>query len=497
VSRIGRYEIESELGRGAMGTVYLAYDPGVRRRVALKTFLVPSGLSAEQRRDRQERFLREAQAAGALSHPGIVTIFEVDEDPLCDLPFIAMEYVPGRTLQQVIRDGGPLPAERVREIAATLSGALHTAHQSGVVHRDVKPANVLVRDGDGAVKITDFGVARVPTSELTTSGTPVGSPAYMSPEQLRGGEIDGRSDLFSLAAILYQALCGERPFVGDDVPSVTYAIVHEDPGPITRRVADLPVALDRFFARALAKDPGQRYPNAPAFGTAIQEALDEATPEVAAAAPAAATQPLIALAPPEPERKKGPKPRREPRTPLAVLPHRSRWAFGAVLAVLAITVVWLLTGGGPEVVGDTPEVAAENGDAGATEADEPGLIESARSALGLAEDAYLEIEGKSSVKSGALVVLVDGVEVFTRELSTEDRNVKRFFKKVSGKAHEIFDARIPVSAGEREIVVVVQTQRRESPYEESVTVELEPGESRTLEVIAGRTFGDPLSVQMP
>jgi len=465
-----------------MGTVYLAFDPRVRRRVALKTFIVPAGLSADERRSRQVRFLREAQAAGALSHPGIVTIFEVDEDPLCDLPYIAMEYVPGRTLQQLIADEGPLPAERVREMAVTLAGALSVAHLSDIVHRDVKPANVLVREPDGAVKIADFGVARVATSELTHGGDPVGSPAYMSPEQLRGEPVDGRSDLFSLACVLYLALTGERPFAGDDVPSVTYSIVHEQPVPVTRRVAGLPGALDRFFERALAKSPSDRYPNAAAFGAAFQEAVDEAP---AATTERTATRPTVGAGAPGPG-------------PPAGVPWTRRplvWGIAAAAAVVLIA-AWSLsrTPWGADERPLAEEVAATP-DAPSIDEDR-GLANKARSVFGVTGEAYLDLEATSSVKDGTLTVLVGGSEVYSRELSTEDRNVKRFFKKVAGNVQESFDARIAVPSGNHEVVARVETARRSAPYEESVTVDLEPGESRKLRLVAGRTFGRPLSLHI-
>jgi hypothetical protein len=466
-----------------MGTVYLAYDPRVRRRVALKTFLVPAGLTAEKRRDRQERFLREAQAAGALSHPGIVTIYEVDEDTLCDVPFIAMEYVDGRTMQRLLADEGPLPPERVRVMAVTLAGALQTAHLAGIVHRDIKPANVLVRDADGAVKITDFGVARIPTSELTQSGDTIGSPAYMSPEQLRGTEVDGRSDLFSLAVILYQMLCGERPFGGDDIPSVTYSIVHEAPIPISRRVAGLPAALDRFFARALAKEPSDRYPNGAAFGAAFQEALAE--PEVQpgnakSAGTRGATVPVSWAVPRFAGR--------------LTLPGRRGWSIAAV-AVLAALAGWAVLGrGGKTGPGGNPEAVADP----AATASEPKSVVDAYLATPAPRsgDAWLELDGTSKVKTGTLTVLVDGSEVYSRSLSTTERGPERFFKKVAGRVQEEFEARIPIAPGEHEIVARVSMARRDEPYEAAVRVDVESGERRGLTLVAGKTFGRPLSLSV-
>ena len=234
MSKIGRYEIEREIGRGAMGVVYLARDPRLKRRVAVKAFALPDGITEEQKGEFRERFLREAQAAGGLSHRGIVTVYDADEDDERG-PFIAMEYVPGKSLGELLESEGRLAPERIVAMAEVLAEALETAHRSGIVHRDLKPANILVRESDGTAKIADFGVARLPTSSLTRTGTTVGSPTYMSPEQIQGRPVDGRSDLFSLAAVLYECLCGEAPFTGDDLPQLAYSIVHETPIPISKR----------------------------------------------------------------------------------------------------------------------------------------------------------------------------------------------------------------------------------------------------------------------
>jgi len=252
MSRIGRYEVESEIGRGAMGVVYLARDPRLRRSVAVKTHALPQGLSDEQKQEYRARFLREAHAAARLSHAGIVTIYDADEDPDDGTPFIAMEYVAGRSLREEFDRRDRLDVERATALAGAVADALHAAHDEGIVHRDIKPANLLIRDADGTIKVADFGVARVTTSELTQSGTSLGTPAYMSPEQIEGRTVDGRSDLFSLAVILYEALCGERPFDGDSIPAVIYSVTRETPIPISKRVQGLPRGLDDFFDRALA-----------------------------------------------------------------------------------------------------------------------------------------------------------------------------------------------------------------------------------------------------
>ncbi|HXH27427.1 MAG TPA: serine/threonine-protein kinase, partial [Candidatus Polarisedimenticolia bacterium] len=269
MSTIGRYVIERELGRGAMGVVYLARDPHLSRQVAVKTCTLPEGISEDLARQFHERFLREARAAASLSHPGIVTVHDAGEDEARHLPYIAMEYVQGETLKQHLERGERLDPGWVVDFGAVLADALQVAHRAGIVHRDIKPANILIREGDKAVKIADFGVARLKESDLTQSGATIGSPGYMSPEQIRGGALDGRSDLFSLAVVLYEALCGKRPFRGNDLVSLAFSIAHDTQVPLARQMPGCPPALDRFFDRALSKDPGQRFPDGAAFREAL------------------------------------------------------------------------------------------------------------------------------------------------------------------------------------------------------------------------------------
>ncbi len=269
---IGRYEIEREIGRGAMGVVYLARDPRLHRQVAVKTYSLPDGISEEQARQFHERFLREARAAASLSHPGIVTIYDAGDDPGLGMPYIAMEFVQGESLKQRLEKSGRLDPAWVLAFGAVLADALHVAHRAGIVHRDIKPANILVREADGAVKIADFGVARLKASDLTQTGSTMGSPLYMSPEQIKAGDLDGRSDLFSLAVVLYESLCGKRPFRGDDLVSLTYSIAHDTQVPLGSQLPGCPPGLDAFFNRALSKDPGARFADGAAFREAFLQA---------------------------------------------------------------------------------------------------------------------------------------------------------------------------------------------------------------------------------
>ena len=272
MATIGRYIVERELGRGAMGRVCLATDPHLGRRVAVKTYTLPDGVSPELAAQFHERFLREARAAASLSHPGLVAVYDAGEDPASGRPFIAMEFVDGRTLKERLEQRGPLDPAWVLDMGATLAEALGVAHRAGIVHRDIKPANILIREEDGAAKLADFGVAYLKASELTQTGTAPGSPGYMSPEQIQSGEVDGRSDLFSLAVVLYEALSGRRPFRGDDLVALTYAISHETQVPLSRHLKSCPAALDRFFDLALSKDPAKRFKDAKEFRAALVEA---------------------------------------------------------------------------------------------------------------------------------------------------------------------------------------------------------------------------------
>jgi len=256
--RFGRYQILTELGRGAMGVVYKALDPKINRLVAVKTISM-AGQPPEEEREYRERFFREAEAAGRLSHPGIVTIFDVGEEPETRAPYIVMELVGGQSLDKMLARGDhKLPLETAMQLALELAEALDCAHEQGVVHRDLKPANILITE-DGHAKIADFGVAKLNLANFTLSGRVLGTPAYMSPEQLNGDSVDGRSDLFSLGVVLYTMATGYRPFQGNSALTVSLKVVNRDPVPATVLDTDLPLGLDYILARALAKDPAQRY----------------------------------------------------------------------------------------------------------------------------------------------------------------------------------------------------------------------------------------------
>src|ERR1700678_91731 len=286
--RFGRYEILAELGRGAMGVVYKARDPKINRVVAVKTISLV-GQSPEKEAEYRERFFREAEAAGRLSHPGIVTICDMGEEPDTHAPYIVMEYVGGQSLETLLsQDGHKLPMDRALQLALELAEALDCAHGQGVVHRDLKPANVLLTD-DGHAKIADFGVAKLNLANHTLAGRALGTPAYMSPEQLNGETVDGRSDLFSLGVVLYTVLTGYRPFQGNSAVTVSFKVVNREPIAATLLNTELPPGLDYIISRAMAKDPAERYQRGMEMVLDIQELREGREPWSKAKTPASPT----------------------------------------------------------------------------------------------------------------------------------------------------------------------------------------------------------------
>jgi serine/threonine protein kinase len=253
LGRIGRYEIVGELGRGAMGVVYKATDPNIGRTVALKTMRMDvHGLESA---DLMRRFKNEARAAGLLNHPNIVTIYDAGEHD--GVFYIAMEYLEGTTLQELLAERRVLEAAEAVKLSREIARGLDYAHAHGVVHRDVKPANIMITRS-GAVKIMDFGIAKS-SGNMTGTGQVLGTPNYMSPEQVKGKSLDGRSDLFSLGVILYEMLTGEKPFHGQNVTTIIYKIVNENPIPPRELDATVPASLSALVLKALAKSPDERY----------------------------------------------------------------------------------------------------------------------------------------------------------------------------------------------------------------------------------------------
>jgi serine/threonine-protein kinase len=372
MDQIGRYKIIGELGRGAMGVVYHATDPAIGRSVAIKTIRIRD-ISDERHRERlRERLFREARSAGVLSHPNIVTIYDMDESD--GLAYIAMAYVNGPTLEHILSSDQALSGTKMLRILRQAAAALDYAHARGIVHRDVKPANIMT-DEDGSVKITDFGIAKIAEGTHSTDTKSVaGTPNYMSPEQVQGLPVDGRSDQFSLAVIAYEILTGERPFVGEHLSTIVFKIIAEEPPPAFRVNTTLTQQIDDVLRKALSKKPEDRFPNCATFVGALEFACAESRgwqtlPSGAAAAlptmavdeptPPPAPAPVPAPAsPPAPRYTLPEMPFREPKEP----PRRSRilpvlFSLLIVSGVAAVFVYQAGLVGGPPV---KPTTTAED-----------------------------------------------------------------------------------------------------------------------------------------
>lgn len=272
--KIGRYVVQGELGRGAMGVVYRAQDPTIGRVVAIKTIRIGQFTDERELKHVRERMMREAQAAGMLSHNNIVTIYDILEE--AETAYIFMEYVDGETLEKILLAETPIDQQLVLWIARQAAEALDYAHARGIIHRDIKPANIMVRK-DGVAKIADFGIARVQSQSMTQTGQVLGTPNYMSPEQISGKPVDGKTDQYALAVTLYEVFTGEKPFVADSLATLLFRVVSEMPTPMPRLNPTLSPQIDEVLQRALAKNPVDRFSTCAEFLRALERACT-ATP---------------------------------------------------------------------------------------------------------------------------------------------------------------------------------------------------------------------------
>ena len=480
LQRLGRYQLLSDLGRGSMGRLYVALDPNIDRRVAIKVFAPAGHYDPEQKADLRKRFLRESRAAGSLKHTGIVAVYDAETDAASGETYIVMELVEGPSLAEVLRQRGPLPCAEAVEMIAQVADALSYAHEKELIHRDVKPGNVLI-DADGRAKVTDFGIAKLAAASQTRAGSVLGSPFYMSPEQIAGDTVDSRSDLFSLGTCLYQLLTGERPFRGDSVASIGYKIVHVDPRPANSPHGSLPDSLKEALQRALAKNPDERFATGSEMAAALRAAVGEAssTPvatagEVGGEEPAA--EGMAALSPPQTER-------RRLWTPflLGVL---------MALAVVAAVSWWtLLRDDVPSKLGaegqlsdaPLPLRAADLGpaDAADTMADptvrqpEPAPGTVAVDDAASTDMATLLVVYKNRLRRATLSISIDGEEVVSEQMETGKNPLRRAWGRNIVVA-------VPVTEGEHTVEISVTGSEGKVHASDQIGGVFERGESREL-----------------
>ena len=447
-ARLGRFEITGVLGEGAMGIVYLAQDPQIERQVAVKTIRAEGGLGLS-RPEAESRFLKEAKLAGRLQHPNIVTIFEVGKDE--DVFFIAMEYVEGEPLSRYLGTRGTFSLGERVEIIRQVAQALDHAHARGVVHRDIKPSNILL-GREGGVKVADFGIGKLLTagaSEMTRTGQLVGSPAYMSPEQIRGEKLDGRSDLFSLGVVFFELLTGARPFPGDSITTLVYQILHTEPRDPLELRSDLPPAARDVFPRLLAKSVEKRPADAREFISEIRRIESRireseqthkllvvpvvagavlAAPPAAPPSPPAAPTPPVALEPRDTRPAEPPSPSAAPPAPATREGRRGpapAALFGLAAVLLAVAVlVWLSRQTREGSTGNAP-VAGVTAAAPMTETTSAPGIEPPPAAVTLEGSALTPVEALPTPGPAAAADAVVGAPRYARATPSRSVDARR------------------------------------------------------------------------
>ncbi|HEX9187402.1 MAG TPA: protein kinase [Vicinamibacteria bacterium] len=470
----GRYEIRAELGRGTMGVVYRAHDRDLGRDVALKVIrsTVEDADGAEG--NYEQRFLNEARAAGRLSHPAIVVVHDVGRDAASGALFMALELLRGRTLQEVLREEGRLPWAEAARLVVRVAEGLHHAHEHGIVHRDVKPANIMVL-ASGEPKVMDFGIAKVEASQLTAAGQLFGTPLYMSPEQARAGPVDGRSDLFSLGSVLYELLTGHRAFSSDSVHGIVLQVVQSDPPPPSSVVAEIPRDLDRVVARCLAKDPRRRHADGRELATDLRAVLSGAPLAVPAPeAPADGAATMVSSRPPAPSpaaTRPGPgkPPGQEKRSALAGA--RGKLLLAAAALAVAVSAAYLARG--RPVPEEAPPPASTPG--GETAPPPASTLDRVTSILTGPEPAQVTLDFGHSLKSGTLRVFVDDEVVIEEDLDS------RVTKRIAGltlRKGALLES-FSVTPGRHEIRVRVAWEGKVK--DESTWASFKPGSQRRLE----------------
>jgi eukaryotic-like serine/threonine-protein kinase len=501
--RIGRYETRGEIGRGTMGIVYEAYDPSLHRSIALKTFHLSFAVSPQQYKSFEQRFFAEARIAARLSHPGIVAVHDVGSDPDIGTLYIALEYVRGRTLQDVIKGGVPLEWREALRITCRIAEALHYAHSEGVVHRDIKPANIMLLPS-GEPKVLDFGIAKMETNRKLTTCQVFGTPLFMAPEQALGHKPDGRADLFSLGSMAYTLLTGHLAFEAPSIPATVRRLIEDDPVAPSKLVPDLPPGIDPIMARLLAKKPDQRYLSGQELVEDLQALLGQGAAPIASS-PLDLEAELEALVP-------NPGASGDPVGTLrrGGIRWRLHWMSSALLAVLTVGYLALRL---PPAASEGPTEPVPGAAAPATLPEPPGrtpvapggrevpsiavpatvmVLASKReprrrevpalvaAVVPVVEPARLRIDFEHSLTSGMLRIWVDGQMALQQELESRGSTGIPGLKLRKGR----FDQEIAVPPGEH--TVRVQVHWDDNEREESLSSHFSAGTARLLEVNLGR-----------
>jgi serine/threonine protein kinase len=451
-----------------MGVVYRARDPKIDRTVAIKTVAL-SGLESDAEQEYRERFVVEARAAGRLSHPGIVAIFDVGEEAETRAPYLVMEYIEGQSLQKLLSgEDCRLPMSTALRLIEEAAEALHYAHAQGVVHRDIKPANILVT-ADGHPKIADFGIAKLNQADLTLPGHVLGSPAYMAPEQLSDEGVDARSDLFSLGVILYFMLTGHRPFQGNSTTTVCFKLVNHEPLPVSVFELKVPPELDAIVSRAIAKDPAQRYQSGMEMASDIRWLRERLGPPQKPANLTASRVKQQAV-PDLPEATHRPTLYSGKRFTIAASwPLRLTWRRVLASALLAGAIGFAAfshmhrigsrrnraTGGEPAIEysnwGETP-------------------------APPVPAEAKLHIEINHHFTQARASMWLDNQLVYTRVLHAGSKNHMLFFRKVQGHSSD----GLQLAAGKHQVRVRVQSPAEAYDQSKTLAVNFTPTDERTL-----------------
>ncbi|HXB56291.1 MAG TPA: serine/threonine-protein kinase [Vicinamibacteria bacterium] len=460
---LGRYELGEEIGRGMMGVVYKARDPDLNRAVALKTVRLAFEVPEEGRELFEKRFLAEARAAAGLSHPGIVTVHDVGRDPATGTLYIALEFLDGQTLAAVKRGGGVMPWREALRIAARVAEALHHAHSHGIVHRDIKPTNIMLLP-TGEPKIMDFGIAKLPASQLTTVGEFFGTPSYMSPEQASGEALDGRSDLFSLGCVLYGLLTATRAFDGPTLPAILARVVQHEPLPPSRLVEGLPPEVDYVVMRSLAKDLGRRYGDGRTFAEDIQDVLAGRPPRHRSPDAAPGERTAVSQRPPS-GRESVDHPQGTSSAPPAPTPAVRASAVAPFLLNPSARRALLIGGGTALLLGALGVFLF------VPRGDQAALI--SLSTLLPAEPGHLEVTFEHSLKSGNLKVWVDDEQVLDEPLESRVTKKVLSLRIRKGSLRQVLD----VTPGEHTVRVQLEGDVNSS---RRLRGTFEPGQTKRL-----------------